>query len=124
MDGATAAWPVSTGTVGLMVIGDTDLATDGVGAEVVGGNGWASVTVADLLGAGFMGGTFMEDIIITGEGATVAGAVLTTTVALDLAGSKEKQEGRYTQRLDWMLYIKRTILSMHCSTCKTRKNVE
>lgn len=92
MEGATAARLVTTGTVGLIVIGDTDLETVVVGAEVVGGTGWARVTVADLLGAGFMGGTIMDDII-TGGGTTVAGAVLTTTVALDLAGSKEKQIG-------------------------------
>lgn len=93
MEGATAAWLVSSGIVGLMVTGDKDLATEGVGPEVVGGTGWASVTVADLLGAGFMGGTFMDDIITTGGGATVAGAVLTTTVELDLGGSKKKQVG-------------------------------
>ena len=73
-----------------MVTGDADLVTDGAGAgaEAVGG---AGVTVVDLLGAGLMGGTFMDDIITTGAGGVVAGAVLTTTGALDLAGSGEKE---------------------------------
>lgn len=70
-----------------MVIGEADLATEGAEVEGGGGTGWASVTVVDLLGAGFMGGTFMDDIITTGGGGVVAGTVLTTTVALDLAGS-------------------------------------
>lgn len=91
MDGETAALLVPIGTVGLMVIGDTDLGTDGVGAEVVEGTG---VPVVDLLVAGFMGGTFMDDIITTGGGTAVAGAVLTTTVALDLTGSKQQHGER------------------------------
>lgn len=81
-----------------MVTGEADLATDGAGAEVEGGTG---VTVVDLLGAGLMGGTFMDDIMTTGVGeGVVAGAVLTTTVALDLAGSNERQgEGGYTSKI-------------------------
>lgn len=70
-----------------MVTGEADVTTVAVGAEAGEGTGWASVTVVDLLGAGFMGGTFMDDIITTGAVGEVAGAVLTTTVALDLAGS-------------------------------------
>lgn len=71
-----------------MVTGEADLATEGAGAgaEVEGGTG---VTIVDLLGAGLMGGTFIDDIITTGG--VVAGTVLTTTVALDLAGSNERQ---------------------------------
>lgn len=71
-----------------MVAGEADSATDGAGDEVEGGTG---VPVVDLLGAGLMGGTFMDDIITTGGGGVVAGTVLTTTVALDLAGSNERQ---------------------------------
>jgi len=68
-----------------MLTGEADLASDGTRTEV--GRG-ALATVVDLLGAGFMGGTFMDDIITTGGGGVVAGTVLTTTAALDLAGSK------------------------------------
>lgn len=74
-----------------MVIGEADLAKDGVGAGGEGGTGWTSVTVVDLPGAGLMGGTFMDDIMTTGGGGVVAGTVLTTTAALDLADSMEGQ---------------------------------
>lgn len=92
--GAVAAGRVaSTCTVGLMVTGEADLATNGAGAEVEGGKG---VTVVGLLGAGLMGVTFMDDIITTGAGAggggLVAGTVLTTTGALVLPSSNEGQE--------------------------------
>lgn len=73
-----------------MVTGDADLVTDGAGAGAgAGAAGGAGVAVVDLPGAGLMGGTFMDDIITTGAGGVVAGAVLTTTGALDLAGSGE-----------------------------------
>lgn len=70
-----------------MVTGEADFSTDGAGAE----GGGMSVTVVDLLGAGLMGGTFMDDIITTGGGGVAAGTVLTTTEALDLADSIERQ---------------------------------
>lgn len=77
--------------MGLMRTGEADFATGGAGADTDGG---VSVTVVDLVGAGLMGGTFMEDIITTGGGGAGAGTVLTTTEALDLAGSRERD---YTQ---------------------------
>lgn len=50
-----------------------------------------SVSVVDLLGAGFMGGTFTDDIMTTGAGGAAAGAVLTTTEEeVDLTGSIEQ----------------------------------
>lgn len=82
-------------TAGLMVTGEADLTKGGAGADVDGGASWAFVTVVDLLGASFMGGTFMDDIITAGGGGEIAGTVFTTTVALDLAGSmknKKRQE--------------------------------
>ena len=85
--GVTAGRLASTCTAGLMVTGEADLTTDGAGAEVAGGVG---VAVVGLLGAGFMGGTFMDDIITTGGVGVVAGTVLTTTGALVLAGSNER----------------------------------
>lgn len=91
MGGVTAGRLTSTCTVGVVVTGEADLATDGAGAEVEAGTG---VTVVDLLGAGLMGGTFMDDIITTGGGGVVVGTVLTTTVELDLAGSNERQGER------------------------------
>lgn len=75
-------------TAGLMVTGEADLTKGGAGADVDGGASWAFVTVVDLLGASFMGGTFMDDIITAGGGGEIAGTVFTTTVALDLAGSE------------------------------------
>lgn len=86
--GVTAGRLTSACTVGLMVTGEADLATDGAGAEVEGGVG---VSVVDLLGAGLMGGTFMDDIFTTGGGGVDAGTVLTTTGALDLTGSNIRQ---------------------------------
>lgn len=74
-----AGCPGLTST-GLMVTGDGDLATDETGDDI-------EVTVVDLLGAGLMGGTFMDDIITIGGGGLVAGTVLTTTEALVFAGS-------------------------------------
>lgn len=74
-----------------MISGGADFTADGAGAEVGGG---MSVTVVDLLGAGFMGGTFMDDIMTTGAGGAAAGTVLTTTEALDLAGSVNTQRER------------------------------
>lgn len=101
--GVTAGRLASTCTVGLMVAGETDLATDGAGAEVEGG---AGVTGVDLLGAGLMGGTFMDDIITTGGGGVVAGTVFTTTGALDLAGSTETQveRGNTSKTYNTMIY--------------------
>lgn len=99
----TAGRLASACTVGLMVTGEADLATDGAGAGTgtgAGTEGGAGVTVVDLLGAGLMGGTFMDDIITTGAGGVVAGTVLTTTGALDLAGSNERQGEDTPQRLD------------------------
>ena len=85
----TAGWLALAGTAGLMVTGEADLATDGAGAEVEGGAGWAFVAAMDLLGAGLIGGTVMDDIITTGGEEVAAGTVLTTTVALVLAGSRQ-----------------------------------
>lgn len=80
-----------------MVTGEADFTTDGAGAEVGGG---MSVTIVDLLGAGLMGGTFMDDIITTGGGGAAAGTVLITTEALELAGSNDKQgEGGHTSKI-------------------------
>lgn len=111
--GVTAGPLASTCTVGLMVTGEADLAIDGeadlgidgeadlaidgagagAGAGAGGGDeGGTGVTVVDLLGAGLMGGTFMDDIITTGG--VAAGTVLTTTVAVDLAGSNKRQGQR------------------------------
>ena len=89
MEGVTEGQLASTWRAGLMVIGEADLATDVVGAVVV-GTGWAGIV--DLLGAGLIGDTFMDDIMTTGGGGVVAGTVLTTTAALDLAGSSEEQK--------------------------------
>lgn len=88
--GATAGPPTSAGTTGLTVTGEADFITDG---EVEGGVEEMSVTVVDLVGAGLMGGTFMEDIITTAGGGVTAGTVLTTTDAVDF-GSSEKQTTR------------------------------
>lgn len=84
--GVTGAWSAEVGSVpagwptaGLMATGDGDLANEDAGVGTV-------VTVVDLLGAGLMGGTFMDDIMTTG---LVAGTVFTTTEELDLAGSNK-----------------------------------
>lgn len=69
-----------------MVIGEEVLVTDTVGAEVEGGGVGATVTV-ELLGAGLIRGTFMDDIITTGGAGDGAETVFTTTAALDLTGS-------------------------------------
>lgn len=98
----TAGRVASTCTVGLMVSGEADLAAGGAGAEAGGGTG---VTVLDLLGAGLMGGTFMDDIITTGGGEVLAGTVLTTTEALDLAGSDKKTRRRRRHLKDLIGYI-------------------
>lgn len=47
-----------------------------------------SVTVVDLVGAGLMGGTFIDDITTTAGGGVTAGTVLTT--AVDLGGSENQ----------------------------------
>lgn len=86
----TAGWLTPACTTGLMVTGEAVLATDGVGAEVEGGAGWGFVTVVDLLGAGLIGGTVIDDIITTG-GEVVVGTVLTTTAVLVLAGSRQRE---------------------------------
>lgn len=87
MGGVPAERLASTCIMGLIVTGEADFATGGAGADIDGG---LSVTVVVLLGAGLMGGTFMDDIITTGGGGAGAGTVLTTTEALDLAGSNDK----------------------------------
>lgn len=91
--GAAAGRLDSTEKADLMVTGEADFASEGAGAE---GTGWASVTAVALLGAGLIGGTFMDDIITTGGGGGEAGTVLTTTVALDLAGSNGGQGDKDT----------------------------
>lgn len=75
-------------------------ASAGVGLDVGGAGGGAgdgaeaeegmSVSVVDLLGAGFMGGTFTDDIMTTGAGGSAAGVVLTTAEEVDLTGSIEQ----------------------------------
>lgn len=87
MGGVPTGQLASTCKMGLMVTGEADFATGGAGADTDGG---LSVTVVVLLGAGLMGGTFMDDIITTGGGGAGADAVLTTTEALGLAGSNDK----------------------------------
>lgn len=88
MGGVPAGRLASTCKMGLMVTGEADFATGGAGGADI--DGGLSVTVVVLLGAGLMGGTFMDDIITTGGGGAGAGTVLTTTEALDLAGSNDK----------------------------------
>lgn len=87
MGGLTAGRLTATPTVALLVTGEADFSTDGAGAE----EGGMSVTVVDLLRAGLMGGTFMDDIITTGGGEVAAGTVLTTTEVLDFADSIDRQ---------------------------------
>lgn len=83
-----------------MVIGEADLGTDGAGPEAEVGTSCVGDGVVDLLGAGVMEGTLMDDIITTGGLGVVAGVVLTTTVALDLDGSNESQrERRYISKM-------------------------
>lgn len=85
----------STGSVGLKVIGEGDLAKDGAGAEVAG-------MTEDLIGAGLTGGTFIDDTTVGGGGVAV-GTVMTTTEAAAVAGS-EKQSGRTNQiwYMNWL----------------------
>lgn len=107
LTGATAGLTAS-GAAGLAAGGAGDEAGAGAGAragagagagagDAAGAGGEAeaeegmSVSVVDLLGAGFMGGTFTDDIMTTGAGGAVAGAVLTTTEAVDLSGSMDEQ---------------------------------
>lgn len=95
--GSTAAAPtgaVAGLTISVAVALSAGGAEDGVGSGAgEGARAWAeaeegmSVSVVDLLGAGFMGGTFTDDIMTTEGGAAAAGAVLTTTEAVDLTGS-------------------------------------
>lgn len=92
--GVMAVRPASGGTVGLMVTGEVDFATDG---EVEGGAEGMSVTVVDLAGAGLMGGTFMDDIIRTAGGGVTAGTVLTTTDAVDFSGSENNKNNNTKQ---------------------------
>lgn len=102
---ALAGVPVQTtaGSAGAALTGVSGGAGLDVGA-VGGGAGAAagaetedgmSVSVVDLLGAGFMVGTFTDDIMTTGAGgaAAGAGAVLTTAVEVDLTGSIEGRRG-------------------------------
>lgn len=86
---ATAGRLASAGTMGLTVSGNADFITDG---ELEGGAEGMSVTVVDLVGAGFMGGTFIDDIITTGGGGVTAGTVLTTTDAVDFGGSENQTQ--------------------------------
>lgn len=82
---ATAGRLASAGTTGLVFTGEADFITDG---EVEGGAEGMSVTVVDLVGAGLMGGTFIDDIITTAGGGVTA--VLTTTDAVDVWGSRKQ----------------------------------
>lgn len=91
-----AAGLTASGAAGLAAGGAGDEAGAGAG-DAAGAGGEAedeegmSVSVVDLLGAGFMGGTFTDDIMTTGAGGAAAGAVLTTTEAVDLSGSMDEQ---------------------------------
>lgn len=69
-----------------------------------------SVSVVDLLGAGFMGGTLTDDIMTTGAGGAAAGAVLTTTEAVDLTGSKDKQRRNIHKKKGLMLQTNKTAI--------------
>lgn len=103
--GVTAGRLASGGTAGLMVSGEAAFITDG---EVEGGAEGMSVTVVDLVGAGLMGGTFMDDIITTAGGGVTAGTVLTTTDAVDFGGSKKQ-----TVRVNPILFDVSTSLYLH-----------
>lgn len=101
-DRVTGGWLTATCTAGLMVSGEAGLDTDIAGTDDGGGTGWTFVTVVDLGGAGFMGGTFMDDIITTGGAEAAAGAVFTTTAELVLGGSEK------TRRMTFEKYILNT----------------
>lgn len=81
-----AALTGASGGAGLNVGGAGGGAKAGAaaGAETEDG---MSVSVVDLLGAGFIGGTFTDDIMTTGADGAAAGAVWTTTEEVDLTGS-------------------------------------
>lgn len=77
---STAGRLASANNTGLTVTEEADFITDG---EVEGGAEGMSVTVVDLGGAAFMGGTFIDDIITAAGGGVTAGTVLTTADAVD-----------------------------------------
>lgn len=73
------------------------------------------VTVVDLGGAGFMGGTVMDDIITTGGADVPAGTVFTTTAELVLAGSEKTHQINFSK-------VHHTYISIFLYACTYRKN--